>query len=484
MGDFLYSALLILVVIGLFNFIIFWHELGHFLAARWRGVQVDRFQVWFGKPIWKKTYNGVQYGLGWLPFGGFVALPQMAPMESIEGGNRDGEELPKIKPLDKIIVAFAGPLFSLILAVMASLLVWKVGKPLDAIESTIIGGVLKDGPADKAGMKAGDKILKVNGNPVTWFAGDFDAVTEQIMFTDGDDVTFEVERDGEILNLTSSFEIAERSWFRRRALPRVGIGAARQCIIGDLIASENASPAERAGLKKGDEVVEINSVKIYGPLHANNLIKAQGDQPSLFKVKRGKETLEVSIKPLIPISPKQEEVRAMVGIQWGGPSPVTETLIYPGPIEQITRHAKMMWRTIKVVSSPSSNVGVDQLAGPVGIAKMKYQLLQTEQGWFRVLSFFVFFNVNLAILNMLPFPVLDGGHITLSFGEMIMGKPPQGRILEAVQSLFAFALIGFMLFITTKDIGDSVPSGGDSPDSAENYVWPEPQSEASLDSAQ
>ena len=144
----------------------------------------------------------------------------------------------------------------------------------------------------------------------------------------------------------------------------------------------------------------------------------------------------------------------------------------------------MMWRTIKVVSSPSSNVGVDQLAGPVGIAKMKYQLLQTEQGWFRVLSFFVFFNVNLAILNMLPFPVLDGGHITLSFGEMIMGKPPQGRILEAVQSLFAFALIGFMLFITTKDIGDSVPSGGDSPDSAENYVWPEPQSEASLDSAQ
>ena len=76
MSDFFYALLLILVVIGIFNVIIFVHELGHFLAARWRGLQVDRFQIWFGKPIWKKEVNGVQYGLGWLPFGGFVALPQ------------------------------------------------------------------------------------------------------------------------------------------------------------------------------------------------------------------------------------------------------------------------------------------------------------------------------------------------------------------------------------------------------------------------
>src|SRR5210317_1806890 len=99
---------LIVVVISLFNIIIFVHELGHFWAARWRGFRVDRFQIWFGKPIWKKEHNGVQYGLGWLPFGGFVALPQMAPMESIEGGNRDdGKPVPPAKPLDKIIVAFA-----------------------------------------------------------------------------------------------------------------------------------------------------------------------------------------------------------------------------------------------------------------------------------------------------------------------------------------------------------------------------------------
>ena len=78
----------ILIVVALFNVIIFVHELGHFLAAKWRGLRIDRFQIWFGKPLWKKEINGVQYGLGWLPAGGFVALPQMAPMEAVEGKNR------------------------------------------------------------------------------------------------------------------------------------------------------------------------------------------------------------------------------------------------------------------------------------------------------------------------------------------------------------------------------------------------------------
>ena len=106
----------LLVVVLLFNFMIIVHEWGHFLAARWRGLHIEKFQIWFGKPLWKKTYNGVQYGLGTIPAGGFVALPQMAPMEMIEGGAEGREKLPEITPLDKIIVAFAGPLFSLLLA--------------------------------------------------------------------------------------------------------------------------------------------------------------------------------------------------------------------------------------------------------------------------------------------------------------------------------------------------------------------------------
>src|SRR5437763_14059822 len=108
--------LIIFEVLTLFNLLIIVHELGHFLAARWRGLYIEEFGVWFGKPIWKKKINGVEYSLGSLPFGGFVALPQLAPMDIIEGkADIDRTELPPISALDKIIVAVAGPFFSLLL---------------------------------------------------------------------------------------------------------------------------------------------------------------------------------------------------------------------------------------------------------------------------------------------------------------------------------------------------------------------------------
>src|SRR5262252_2106776 len=117
-------------VLLLFNLLIFVHELGHFLAARWRGLQIDRFAIWFGKPIWKTKINGVEYALGTIPFGGYVSLPQMATMEAIEGKTDDkAEQLPPVSALDKIIVAFAGPLFSFSLALLFAVIVWKVGKP-------------------------------------------------------------------------------------------------------------------------------------------------------------------------------------------------------------------------------------------------------------------------------------------------------------------------------------------------------------------
>src|SRR5947208_17115662 len=115
-------------VLVLFNLLIIVHELGHFLAARWRGLYIENFGVWFGNPIWKKTVNGVQYSLGSLPFGGFVALPQLAPMDMIEGkADLDRAKLPKISALDKNIVAVAGPVFSLLLALFFAGIVGPVG---------------------------------------------------------------------------------------------------------------------------------------------------------------------------------------------------------------------------------------------------------------------------------------------------------------------------------------------------------------------
>src|SRR5436189_3560071 len=121
--------LILLEVLLLFNLLIFVHELGHFLAARWRGLKIERFAVWFGKPIWQKEINGIVYCLGSIPAGGYVALPQMASMETIEGKSESKpDQLPPISGLDKIIVAFAGPLFSFGLALLFAVAVWQIGR--------------------------------------------------------------------------------------------------------------------------------------------------------------------------------------------------------------------------------------------------------------------------------------------------------------------------------------------------------------------
>ena len=151
---------IILEVLLLFNVLIFVHELGHFLAGRWRGLKIERFAVWFGNPIWKKKVGDVEFCLGWIPAGGYVSLPQMAPMEVLEGKTDSPREtLPPISALDKIIVAFAGPVFSFGLAVVFALIVWIVGRPLSESETTtVVGYVEKDSPAEKAGLQVGDKI--------------------------------------------------------------------------------------------------------------------------------------------------------------------------------------------------------------------------------------------------------------------------------------------------------------------------------------
>src|SRR3954447_22407067 len=129
---------IVLEVVILFNLLIAVHELGHFLAARWRGLKVERFAIWFGKPIWKTKINGVEYALGSIPAGGYVSLPQMAPMEVIEGKSSEGsgEPLPPISALDKIIVAVAGPVFSMLLALAFAVVVWIVGRPVSESETT------------------------------------------------------------------------------------------------------------------------------------------------------------------------------------------------------------------------------------------------------------------------------------------------------------------------------------------------------------
>jgi regulator of sigma E protease len=454
----LHVIVLIAVVVTVFNVIIFVHELGHFWAAKWRGLQIDRFQIWFGKPIWKKEIKGVQYGLGWLPFGGFVALPQMAPMETLEGESGERAPLPPIRPLDKIIVAFAGPLFSMLLALLAAVMVWQVGKPADFIATTEVGYLLPDSPAQKAGLRIGDKILEINGVPVHGFLGSLDSITERIILSRGQQITFTVQRPGENqpIMLSSGFETETSRWFQRRGLRQVGIQPAGPALIGGVLAY---SPAAGAGLAKGDEVLTLDGNKLYSLAQFSQYLRDQKWKSVRLGIRTAAGDIrEVELTPERPLKPAGAD--PMVGIQWDAAGEVDVRIVHPEPIRQVKDSLRMMWITITGVVARDSNIGVDHLSGPVGIAKMLYQLLQMENGWSRILAFMVLFNVNLAVLNMLPFPVLDGGHITLAVLEKIFGRPVQAKPLEILQTVCALLLISLMLFVTSKDIGNDIGREG------------------------
>ncbi len=459
--------LLILAVVMGFNIIIFVHELGHFLAAKWRGLQIDRFQIWFGKPIWKKTINGVQYGLGWIPAGGFVALPQMAPMEAIEGGAGDSKQLPPITPLDKIIVAFAGPLFSMLLALLSAVVVWGVGKPADFLPSQVVGMVLEGSPAAEAGIQSGDKILAINGEPVNGFAGSLDSISESIILSKGKQIKFTLERPGsaEPIQVVSQFKTAKTKWFQRGGLRQVGFGPEIDHI--EISGVEEKSPAEKAGFKDGDELVTMNGQAYKTDSQAViDFIKANGTKPIDFEIKRDGELFKLVAAPVVPLSPAGKG--PMLGLAFSEAPYQQPGIIHPGPIKQVTDSLRMMWTTITSVVAPDSSIGVGHLSGPVGIGKLQYQLLQMDDGWRRILAFMVLFNVNLAVLNMMPFPVLDGGHIVLAILEKIFGRPVKAKPLEILQTACALALISLMLFVTSKDIGDSFGHS----DKREKIVFP------------
>lgn len=453
----LHVALLVFVVVMIFNVIIFTHELGHFLAGKWRGLQIDRFQIWFGRPIWSKTINGVQYGLGWIPAGGFVALPQMAPMEAIEGGNTQAKALPPITPLDKIIVAFAGPLFSMLLALLAAVMVWQVGKPADFIPSTEIGFILTDSPAAKAGLQLGDSIIAINGEPVTGFSGPLDSIMARVILSRGEQLQFTVQRPGveQPLTLTSGFETEKSQWFQRRGLRQVGLSYASPALVEEVTVN---GPAADAGLAKGDQVLKVDGHKLYSPPQFSQYLKEQQWKPVVLEVQNpAGQTREVTLTPERPINPKGMD--PMVGLLWDRDSGIDVRIVHPGAWSQVVESLRMMWVTITSVVARDSSIGIDHLSGPVGIAKHQYAILQTEDAWRRLLAFMVLFNVNLAVLNMLPLPVLDGGHITLAILEKIARRPVKARVLEVVQTVFALLLISLMLYVTTKDIGDGFGRG-------------------------
>ena len=450
--------LILLEVILIFNLMIVVHEYGHFLAARWRGLKIEKFQIWFGKAILKKEINGVQWGLGTIPLGGFVALPQMAPMDAIEGKAGEGEALPKISPLDKIIVAFAGPLFSLGLAFCFAFLVWGLGKPERASSATtVIGYVESDGPADEAGIKEGDRVVSIDGAQIRHFSSPVDSVVERVMFSRGEKMDWVVERDGQELPFAVGYVKVPLNGSKRAPIRTVGVGPEEPAIVGAFL--DGGTPAEQAGFKVGDVIKSVDGNQVYSYQHFGKMVRASEGKALAVAILRGEESITISLVPEKPTydKPLEEgvEPQFMAGIIQRAPDDLTLTKPGPKPMVQIQDSLTMMFRTIGGLFSSKSDISASHMSSAVGIGNIYYKMLSDPKyGWLMAIWFSVLLNVNLAILNMLPFPVLDGGHITIAIMEAVSRRPVNVRVLEYVQVVCVVALMGFMLFVTFFDTTD------------------------------
>jgi regulator of sigma E protease len=449
---------IILEVLLLFNLLIFVHELGHFLAARWRGLKIDRFAIWFGKPIWKAKINGVEYALGTIPAGGYVSLPQMASMEAIEGkGESSGKPLPPISPLDKIIVAFAGPLFSFLLAWAFAVLVWAVGRPVNADDnSTQIGWVTPDGPAWKAGLRPGDEILEIDGHPIHhWGPPAQDSVMWRIITSKGTNITIKYLRDGKETVTQAVPEKRPTKWYERKDLRHLFIEPAERALVYDIATN---SPAAAAGLRRGDEIIAVNGNRVYRrtAIVQNEQALTNGPiRPVTLTVARSSGQFDCTLLAERPLKPARSG--PSFGITaWQVNTNVT--IRHPSPFEQISEGTGQIIATLGAVFSHKSDIGVQQLGGAVMIIRLYTNLFESDYAWQLVLWWSVVINVNLALLNLLPFPVLDGGHITLALYEIVRRRPVSARVLQYLQTACAVLLISFMLFIAFYDTGDWVRS--------------------------
>jgi regulator of sigma E protease len=479
-GEVIRFIILVAEVLLVFNLMILVHEWGHFLAARWRGLKVEAFYIWFGKPLWKKTINGVEYGLGCIPAGGFVKLPQMAPMDAIEGQSTSSEPLPPITPLDKIIVAFAGPLFSFGLACVFALLVSWLGKPqTESFVTTTVGYVAADSPAQKAGIKVGDVVKAIDGQPIRRFEGFVDSVRWGIISSEGETIQFDIERDGksvptiEVSSKWAEIEEAKEkvSWwkgiFTRPALREVGISGKETPMVG---AVQEHSPAADAGLQPDDQLLKVDGQVLYSRFQFAEYLSTKKDQPIKVTIRRKGAEQVVEILPRIPDKWESKDTpRQMVGIAWHATG--ERKLAHPGVFEQVSDATRSMVSMIGKLISPKSDIGPGHMSGPVGIGHLYYNLLQDPAALLQVLWFSVVLNINLAIMNLLPFPVLDGGHITMAIMEAIRRRPMHSRGLEIFQTACALTLFGFIIFVTLKDTGDIFMGGGKKKNPQEEIGW-------------
>ena len=438
----------IFLIVLFFGGSIFVHELGHFLAARRRGVHVSRFSIGFGPKMfgWEGK-DGVEYRVSWLPLGGYVALPQLADMPAIEGeGEMDTRQLPPVSYSTRMLVFVAGATFNLIFAFLLATVIWLVGQPTTSDQATTrIGYVVNDlenaagervpSPAKEAGLRIGDTIREIDGSQVD----DWQDLLQTLVTSAGRTEegrrynVFTIERDGELQDITIYPQLAGYEEIRKE-----GIIAAYELIVH---AVEPESAGAQLGLQSGDRLLAMDDTRILNiQTYADHLAAYQNREIAVH-ILRGDENLVLTL----PARPDVEQP-ADLGLNLTTDS----KLVYPTPFKQFGDHVGMTFRTLGSLINPQSDIGISKLSGPVGIIRVFHMAAQADIRL--VLWFTILVNINLAIFNLLPIPVLDGGHMLFATISRLRGRALPANFIMTTQSVFMMLLLTMILYVSFFDV--------------------------------
>ena len=418
------TLLAFLFVLGVLVFV---HELGHFLMARRLGVRVLTFSLGFGPKLLKATRGDTEYCVSAIPLGGYV---KMAGEHGEENRSGAPDEFMSKTKWERFLVLIMGPAMNLVLAVIVMWFVLYQGaeQPAYEIEPPVVGTVAEDSPAALAGIAVGERIVSVAGRAVdTWEALFMEVLPRAereipivVRDVQGRERTLQVTPEAQ-----TSFEMGD-----------LGVGPAVHPQIVQIMPDE---PADRAGLRVRDVIEAVDGEKVDREgLIAR--INASPDIPLTLTVRRDGAPLEVGVTPAL---------RGDVGLTGMSIAPYQTRIVEPGFIEAFGMSVEQnyewsglifqtLWGLLTAETSPR------QLVGPVGIAQLSGSAAQV--GWIQLFSLMAMISLNLGILNLLPIPVLDGGHIFIMGMESVARRDFSMRVKERM--LVAGFVVLMMLMVT------------------------------------